>query len=359
MIATGVKYLRVPNVKFLSYFEMRGIANFKKKFKADTDKILEKVKAKKTVSEVKNANSFLRASINGGDFKQKVTQNAQSDPEFREFLKSFNERHKEFPNITDVSHYLQTQDVFQKTPEMRQEEIALLEEFRTRRKEREGFLNRTTKEQEEEDEQTDDEFDEYGIFKDLAKKEGLKHEPVKPDFTMDENFRIILLSQGTTTLVTTLNRINYFRVLLFCGNMNGIIGFAKGKARDPEGAMIKAMNNLKRNLIAIPLDHQNSMPASIHAKYEGIRLKLNSQTHFDSWGNQVMAHMLMLAGISEAKFKLIVKTRNPYAMVYCFFKAVTQNVTPKMVAEERGIKLYSTYLSRPVQSNKHIYEHPK
>jgi len=67
----------------------------------------------------------------------------------------------------------------------------------------------------------------------------------------------------------------------------------------------------------------------------------------------------MLAGISEAKFKLIVKTRNPYAMVYCFFKAVTQNVTPKMVAEERGIKLYSTYLSRPVQSNKHIYEHPK
>ena len=349
MITIGVKYLRVPNIKFLSYCERKGIANFKKKFKADTDKILEKVKSKQTVSEVKNANSFLRDSINNSDFKQKFTQNAQSDAEFREFLKSFNERHKEFPNITDVSHYLQTQDMFQKTPEMRQEEVAMLEEFRTRRKEREGFLNKKLDKnaEEEQDELSDDEFDEYGIFKDLAKKQGLKHDPVKPEFKMDENFRVILLSQGTTTLVTTLNRINYFRVLLFCGNMNGIIGFAKGKARDQEGAMLKAMNNLKRNLIAIPIDHTNSMPMDLQAKYEGIKLILKTKTHFDSWGNQVMAHMLMLAGITETKFKVIVKTRNPYALVYCFFKAVTQNTTPKMLAEQHGIKSYHHFLTRP------------
>mmetsp|Transcript_64462 Transcript_64462/g.74933 ORF Transcript_64462/g.74933 Transcript_64462/m.74933 type:complete len:358 (+) Transcript_64462:17-1090(+) len=352
MIAIGVKYLRVPSIKFLSYCEKKGVANFKKKFKADTDKILEKVKAKKTVSEVKNANSFLKDSIDNSDFKQKFTQNAQSDVEFREFLKSFNERHKEFPNITDVSHYLQTQDMFQKTPEMRKDELMMLDEFRARRKEREGFLNKETSKnplEQDENDLSDDEFDEYGIFKELEKQKGLKYETMKPEFTMDENFRIILLSQGTTTLVTTLNRINYFRVLLFCGNMNGIIGFAKGKARDQEGAMLKAMNNLKRNLIAIPLDHLNSMPLNITAKYEGVKLILKHKSHFDSWGSQVMANMLMLSGITETKFKLIVTTRNPYAMVYCFFKAVTQNVTPKMLSEERGIKLYTQYIGRPRQ----------
>lgn len=60
-------------------------------------------------------------------------------------------------------------------------------------------------------------------------------------FDIDDDFVMILLERNTSTKVTTLNRINYYRYLLFMGNGNGLISYGKSRDLTPEGALTKAI----------------------------------------------------------------------------------------------------------------------
>jgi len=42
-----------------------------------------------------------------------------------------------------------------------------------------------------------------------------------------DDFMIVMLDRGVTTQVTTLNRINHYRYIIFMGNGNGLIGYGK------------------------------------------------------------------------------------------------------------------------------------
>jgi small subunit ribosomal protein S5 len=52
-------------------------------------------------------------------------------------------------------------------------------------------------------------------------------------FKIKDDFVIILLNVRSNTKVTTLNRINSYKTLLFMGNGNGIISYAKGSGYKP------------------------------------------------------------------------------------------------------------------------------
>lgn len=73
-------------------------------------------------------------------------------------------------------------------------------------------------------------------------------------FDVDDDFIMIMLERNTSTKVTTLNRINFYRTLLFMGNGNGLISYGKSRDLTPEGSMTKAIIECKRNIIALPLD---------------------------------------------------------------------------------------------------------
>jgi ribosomal protein S5 len=51
------------------------------------------------------------------------------------------------------------------------------------------------------------------------------------------------------------------------GNCNGVIGYGKGGGLDFEDALDKAVNDCKKNLIAINLDHFCSFPRKITEKF--------------------------------------------------------------------------------------------
>jgi len=55
-------------------------------------------------------------------------------------------------------------------------------------------------------------------------------------------------------------------MLVFAGNGNGIIGYGKGRALEPDKAMKNAFRNLKRNLIILPLDHYCTVTKRLFAK---------------------------------------------------------------------------------------------
>jgi len=156
----------------------------------------------------------------------------------------------------------------------------------------------------------------------------------------NESFMLCILDRGVTTLVTTLNRINHFRYLVFMGNCNGVIGYGTGKGGNFEIALGKAIKNCKKNLVAIPLDHFHSLTAPVDVQSNGMRFYLEPRTDMKSWGHPSMATMLMLCGITNCSFRVVSRNPDPYNLVYCLFKAVTKNRTPKEMAEGIGFKLF-------------------
>ena len=56
---------------------------------------------------------------------------------------------------------------------------------------------------------------------------------------------MIFMDSDSVTNVTSLNRVNKRRVLIFIGNGRGILSYGKGKAEDYELAFDQAFKKLK------------------------------------------------------------------------------------------------------------------
>ena len=160
------------------------------------------------------------------------------------------------------------------------------------------------------------------------------------------DFDIMVMDRRVTSNTTTLRRINTFKVLVFGGNYNGIISYGKGSGHNGQLAMKNALENFKQNLIAINLDMINTLPQGIYSKFGKHEITLFPRQRFNSWGGRVFASMIQMAGIHHCKFQVNYDKPSPYNLVYCFMKLFTQNTTPKLLAEEKGIKLFETVLSR-------------
>jgi small subunit ribosomal protein S5 len=171
---------------------------------------------------------------------------------------------------------------------------------------------------------------------------------VKGWFDVDDDFVMILIERNTSTKVTTLNRINYYRTLLFMGNGNGLISYGKSRDLTPEGSMTKAITECKRNIIALPLDNTCTLPRPITSKFQDYLVYLRPCAGFNSWGHPMFSMMLALSGIRHVGFKTVHTDKNNYTMLHSFFKAVTQNTTPQEMAEKEGFKYYRRRFVRPL-----------
>lgn len=159
---------------------------------------------------------------------------------------------------------------------------------------------------------------------------------------------MLILERNICTKVTTLNRINFYRTLLFMGNGNGLISYGKSRDLTPEGSLTKAILECKRNIIAIPLDHTCTMPRKINSRFQDYHVYLRPLPGFNSYGHPMFSLMLALSGIDHVGFKTIHTGKNNYTMLHSFFKAVTRNTTPQEMAEKEGFKIYRHRFIRPL-----------
>jgi len=136
------------------------------------------------------------------------------------------------------------------------------------------------------------------------------------------------------------------------GNKEGMISYGIGRGVLYNDAYIEAIKELKKNLIVIQQDINFSCPSNLKARFNDFRIYIKSSYDPKIWGNPIVALMLRYAGLYHVNF--VVKSRNkePYAMVFAFFKAVTKNCTPLYLSEVQGTKSYRQYIGRPRR-----YEH--
>ena len=100
----------------------------------------------RSISEIKKLQSFVKSykSEEGKSLNQSIRKLAARDESFNEFLKSFKAKNEQgWANIIDLTQEQQENKLLEVTPEMRKNQMIMLEEFR-RRKNLENYWNMTT-----------------------------------------------------------------------------------------------------------------------------------------------------------------------------------------------------------------------
>lgn len=158
-------------------------------------------------------------------------------------------------------------------------------------------------------------------------------EPSKDDVFDPRDFTLIFIDSDSVTNVTTLNRINQRRVLIYCGNGNGLISYGKGKGEDYEQAFDNAFKHMRTNLVCLSHDINFSSPKIMEGAHNDFRIKIWPQERPNYWGNPMIWKMLLHAGFVHCRYTCKSRKREPYSMIYAFFNAVTCNMTPAEIAQ--------------------------
>lgn len=241
----------------------------------------------------------------------------------------------------------------------KQEEIEMMQEFERRRKFKSAF--NTYDKVEEEDKTLDKEKVLHKKAKATEETNDQIEEILKPHAEFDEifdskKFTLIFLDAGMVCNMTRLNRVYERRILLYMGNKEGMISYGIGRGALYQEAYTDAYKQLRKNLIVIEHDPQFTCPGDLKGKFNDFRLYVKSAYDPKIWGNPIMALMLRYAGIYHSEFVIKSRLKEPYAMVFAFFRAVTKNRTPLQISEIFGTKNFRQYMGRPRRYEHSLFE---
>ena len=117
------------------------------------------------------------------------------------------------------------------------------------------------------------------------------------------------------------------------------MGFGHGKAREVPEAIRKATETAKKSMIRVPLREGRTLHHDVAGRHGAGRVTLRSAPP----GTGIIAGGPMRAvfetvGMQDVVAKSI-GTSNPYNMVRATFDALSQEVSPRMVAAKRNKKV--------------------
>lgn len=151
-----------------------------------------------------------------------------------------------------------------------------------------------------------------------------------------------LVTVNRVTKVTKGGRTFSFSAIVVVGDENGIVGHGLGKSLDVQGAIAKAIDDAKKNLIKIPIIH-GSVPHAQYGKYSGARVFVKPAAH----GTGVIAGGAMRAVLESVGITdVLCKSRgssNPHNVVKATIDALSQMRDAYMVAQDRGVDVNTVF----------------
>ena len=136
-----------------------------------------------------------------------------------------------------------------------------------------------------------------------------------------------------------------FAALVVVGDQKGRVGFGHGKAREVPEAIRKATESAKRELIFVPLRSGRTLHHDVEGRHGAGRVLLRAAKA----GTGIIAGGPMRAVFETLGMHDVVAksmgTSNPYNMVRATFDALKNQMHPKDIAAQRGIK-YSALQAR-------------
>ena len=151
----------------------------------------------------------------------------------------------------------------------------------------------------------------------------------------NEGFLEKLISVNRVAKVVKGGRIFGFSALTVVGDGQGRIGFGRGKAREVPIAIQKAMENARKNMIAVSLDG-GTLQYSLIGAHGAARVYMQPA----SAGTGIIAGGALRAvfevvGVTDVLAKCI-GTTNPVNVVRATVSGLKTMVSPEQVAAKRG-----------------------
>jgi len=150
-------------------------------------------------------------------------------------------------------------------------------------------------------------------------------EPGRDEIFDPSQFALIFIDSDSVTNVTSLNRTNARRVLIFVGNGNGIISYGKGKAEEYEQAFDNALKKARQNMVCMDIDETFTSPRMLAGRHNDFKIKIFPQAVPNYWGNPTIWEMLKATGFFHCIFTCVSRKRDPYSLIYGYFNCVTKN----------------------------------
>lgn len=140
------------------------------------------------------------------------------------------------------------------------------------------------------------------------------------------------------TKVTKGGRTFSFSAICVVGNGDGVVGYGQGKAGEVNSAIIKAVDQAKKNLIKVPV-YKGTIPHVQEARFCGAQVFISPAS--DGTGvkaGNAMRAVLESAGVTDvlASSK---GSSNPHNVVKATFRALAELRDARTVAEHRGISM--------------------
>jgi small subunit ribosomal protein S5 len=147
-----------------------------------------------------------------------------------------------------------------------------------------------------------------------------------------------LVSIRRVTKVTKGGRTFGFSAIVVVGNENGVVGHGLGKAKEVTGAIAKAIDDAKKNLIKVPIIN-GTIPHEQEGKFGGSRVFLKPAAH----GTGVIAGGAMRAVLeSVGVTDVLAKSKgssNPNNVVRATMTALAEMRDAYTVARHRGVTI--------------------
>ena len=130
-----------------------------------------------------------------------------------------------------------------------------------------------------------------------------------------------------------------FAALVVVGDGKGRVGFGHGKAREVPEAITKATASAKKKMVRIPLKEGRTLHHDGKGRFGAGKVNLRSAPA----GTGIIAGGPMRAvfeslGVHDVVTKSV-GSSNPYNMIRATFDALTDQTSPKSVAQRRGKKV--------------------
>ena len=161
-------------------------------------------------------------------------------------------------------------------------------------------------------------------------------EPKRDEIFNPNEFTLVFLASDSVTNVTSLNRVNQRRVLIFIGNGNGLVSYGKGKASEYEQAFENAFKKARQNMCCLDIEEVFTSPKLLEGRHNDFKIKIFPQAVPNYWGNPTIWEMLKHTGFFHCRFTCVSRKRDPYSLVYGYFNAITKNRTPSQIAMVTG-----------------------
>ena len=130
-----------------------------------------------------------------------------------------------------------------------------------------------------------------------------------------------------------------FAALVVVGDGSGRVGFGKGKAREVPEAISKATAAARKHMVRVPLKDGRTLHHDGNGRFGAGKVTVRTAPP----GTGIIAGGPMRAvfeslGVSDVVTKSV-GTSNPYNMIRATFDALTDQTSPKSVAQRRGKKV--------------------